>query len=181
MPSPKGIFDCSIDVSKMMSKPTAFAPPSRVAVSTRPTSPVQVKKGEPSSGGVWKLSSSNATMTAGDAAGSTRAPNICQRSAVRMSSDRPWATSNKGEADKTPQATATRPIAIRSRVVRRIFTTRDLTTPSSFAAGDPPSASRPTWQAGRSGTRSCFCRRSPDKCRRGPAPCGRSRNRRTCP
>src|SRR5712671_6610020 len=52
MPSPKGIFDCSIDVSKMMSKPTAFAPPSRVAVSTRPTSPVQVKKGEPSSGGV---------------------------------------------------------------------------------------------------------------------------------
>ena len=57
------------------SKPTTLAPPSSVAASTRPISPVQVSIGEPLNGAVRRLSSSIATTTAGEAAGSCLRPN----------------------------------------------------------------------------------------------------------
>ena len=62
MPSPNGISDCSIDVWITMSKPATLAPPSSVADSTRPISPVQVTIGAPLNGAVRRLSSSIATI-----------------------------------------------------------------------------------------------------------------------
>ena len=56
----------------MMSKPTTLAPPSMIAVSTRPISGVHVLLGLPSNGGVLKVSSSIATTTAGEDAGTMR-------------------------------------------------------------------------------------------------------------
>ena len=50
----------------MMSKPTTLAPPSMIALNTRPISGVQVTLGLPSNGGVLKVSSSIATTTAGE-------------------------------------------------------------------------------------------------------------------
>ena len=87
--SPNGIADCSIEVGSTMSKPTTFAPPSSIAVSTWPISRVQVTVGVPSNGGVRKVSSSNTTATAGDCAGACALPNARQRNAVSTSIDRP--------------------------------------------------------------------------------------------
>src|SRR5437762_11133144 len=59
-----------------------------------------------------------ATTTAGEAAGSCRLPNTCQRSAVRISIDRPWIRSNAGETETAAQTSTIDAIAIASRVVR---------------------------------------------------------------
>ncbi len=56
-----------------MWKPTTLAPPSMIAVSTSAISRVQVTVGVPSNGGVRKVSSSSATMTA-EASGGCELP-----------------------------------------------------------------------------------------------------------
>jgi hypothetical protein len=102
--SPNGTADCSIEVGKTTSKPTTLAPPSISAVSTGASSRVQVTVGVPSNGGVRKVSSSNATTTAGEAAGASGLPNMRQRSAVIRSSERPRSPSQTGEAASRPAA-----------------------------------------------------------------------------
>ncbi len=72
-----------------MSKPTTLAPPSMIAVSTRPISGVQVTLGLPSNGGVLKVSSSSASTTAGEDAGRCTSPKARQRSMVSKSIEKP--------------------------------------------------------------------------------------------
>ena len=114
--SPKGISDCSIEVANTTSKPATLAPPSSTAVSTRPTSVVQVDVGEWSKGGVLCVSSSIAITATGALAASRRAPNICQRSAVRISIDQPWICLNDGCAVISPHSKATSKTATASRL-----------------------------------------------------------------
>src|SRR6187549_3016625 len=121
MPSPNGISDSSIDVGITMSKPATLAPPSSVADSTRPISPVQVSIGAPLNGAVRRLSSSIATTTAGEAAGSCRGPNTSQRSAVRISSESPRIGLAAGETEAAAQTSAMAATTIRLRVLRRIL------------------------------------------------------------
>ena len=89
-----------------MSKPATLAPPSSVAASTRPISPVQVSIGEPLNGAVRRLSSSIATTTAGEAAGSCLRPNTSQRSAVRDVDGEPADRSGRREKPKPPRRPA---------------------------------------------------------------------------
>ncbi len=105
----------------MMSKPTTLAPPSMIAVITRPISPVQVTLGLPSKGAVRKVSSSSATTTAGEEEGARAAAKACQRSVVSTSIDRPRSQSNAGEAARTAAQNAiTAPAtAARKRAGRR--------------------------------------------------------------
>src|SRR6266536_1944584 len=121
MPSPNGISDCSIDIGISTSKPATLAPPSRTAARTRPISPVQISIGEPLNGAARALSSSMAMTTAGEAAGSCLRPNTSQRSAVSMSTERPWIGRSGGETETAAQISAMAATAIMSRVVRPIF------------------------------------------------------------
>ena len=88
----------------MKSKPTTLAPPSMIAVNTRPISGVQVTPGLPSNGGVLKVSSSIATTTAGEDDGACTSPKARQRSMVRKSIENPRNQSNAGEAARRPAA-----------------------------------------------------------------------------
>src|SRR5829696_5367754 len=121
MPSPNGISDCSIDVGITMSKPATLAPPSSVADSTRPISPVQVNIGAPLKGVARWLSSSIATTTVGEAAGSCLLPNTSQRNAVRMSRDSPRIGRAAGETDAAAQTSAMAATTILLRVLRLIL------------------------------------------------------------
>ena len=121
MPSPNGISDCSIDVGITMSKPATLAPPSSVADSTRPISPVQVSIGAPLNGAVRRLSSSIATTTAGEAAGSWLRPNSSQRRAVRISRDSPRIGLAAGETEAAAQTSAMAATTILLRVLRLIL------------------------------------------------------------
>src|SRR5256886_3399836 len=121
MPSPNGISDCSIYVLITMSKPATLAPPSSVADSTRPISPVHVSIGAPSNGAVRRLSSSIATTTAGEAAGSWLRPNTSQRSAVRISRDSPRIGRAAGETEAAAQTSAMAATTILLRVLRLIL------------------------------------------------------------
>ena len=104
-----------------MSKPATLAPPSRVAASTRPISPVQVSIGEPLNGAVRRLSSSIATTTAGEAAGSCLRPNTSQRSAVRISRESPRIGLATGETEAAAQTSAMAATTILLRVLRLIL------------------------------------------------------------
>ena len=121
MPSPNGISDSSIDVGITMSKPATLAPPSSVADSTRPISPVQVSIGAPLNGAVRRLSSSIATTTAGEAAGSWLRPNTSQRRAVRISRESPRIGLAAGETDAAAQTSAMAATTILLRVLRLIL------------------------------------------------------------
>src|SRR6185503_3232861 len=121
MPSPNGISDSSIDVGITMSKPATLASPSSVADSTRPISPVQVSIGAPLNGAVRRLSSSIAMTTAGEAAGSCLWPNTSQRSAVRMSMERPRTGRAIGETEAAAQTSAMAATTILLRVLRLIL------------------------------------------------------------
>src|SRR6185295_14503681 len=121
MPSPNGISDSSIDVGITMSKPATLAPPSSVADSTRPISPVQVSIGAPLNGAVRRLSSSIAMTTAGEAAGSCLWPNSSQRRAVRISRDSPRIGLATGETEAAAQTSAMAATIILLRVLRLIL------------------------------------------------------------
>ena len=121
MPSPNGISDCSIDAGITISRPATLAPPSSVADSTRPISPVQVSIGAPLNGGVRRLSSSIATTTAGEAAGSCLRPNSSQRNAVRTSRDSPRIGLAAGETEAAAQTKAMAATTILLRVLRLIL------------------------------------------------------------
>src|SRR5882672_688855 len=142
MPSPNGISDCSIEVWITTSKPATLAPPSSVAASTRPISPVQVIIGEPLKGAARKLSSSIATTTAGEAAGSCLRPNISQRSAVRISRESPRIGLAAGETEAAAQTSAIAATTSLSRVVRLIF--KMAGPPRSFHADQPADDRRRT-------------------------------------
>ena len=111
-----------------MSKPTTLAPPSTMAPSTRPISPVQVIIGEPLNGAARSLSKSIATTIAGEAAGSCLRPNISHRSAVRISRESPWIGLTTGETKAAAQTSAITTTASVSRVVRPSFKMRGPTT-----------------------------------------------------
>ena len=104
-----------------MSKPATFAPPSSVADSTRPISPVQVSIGAPFNGAVRRLSSSIATTTAGEATGAWLRPNSSQRSAVRISRESPRIGLATGETEAAAQTSAMAATIILLRVLRRIL------------------------------------------------------------
>ena len=98
-----------------MSKPTTLAPPSMIAVSTRPISGVQVTLGLPSNGAVRKVSSSSATTTVGEDADGCASPKTRQRSMVSKSSEKPRNPSSAGEAARRPAASAIRMPAAAAR------------------------------------------------------------------
>ena len=152
---------------------------------TRPISLVQVSVGEPLNGGGAIAFLVDRDDDRGEAAGSWLLPNTSQRSAVRMSMDRPWIGLSAGETEMAAQTNAMAATAIASRVLRLIFKMQNPmqypARPIPCVAGDRQSALHRAWPAGRPGTRSSTHRMLPHRHRPAPGRGLRWQNRRTCP
>ena len=153
MPSPKGISDCSIEVGNhdVEADHLGAALHDGTEHAAHLAGPGQRRRTLEWCGAFALLVDRDHDRRRGG--GIVPAPNISQRSAVRMSSDSPWIglTTGETEGGRANQ----RDHGDRNRVARRApdFKMRGPTTPIPCAASGRRSASRRAWPAGRPGIR----------------------------